>query len=581
MDHHIVKLHYTLIVCGLILVFCLQSFLISRNTSPTSDEPPHIAAGLSYWAMRTFRANPEHPPLLKELSALSAMIGGVRWPESQTAVLLKSGNSPDVQPEWQIGASILADQGPDKVLFWARLPMILVAALLGLVIYVWGRQLVGTVPALCALFLFAFDPVLLAHSSLVTTDVGVAAFSMIFFQALWTYVNSPNRTRLLLTGLALGLALGAKFSAVILPFLAVLLLSAATLWPSTRTKNGEQPKLRPNDPCSCGSGRKYRRCHGAASVDKPVTVGWTILHSLLALGFMFLIAAFVVEALYLFSDPFLYVKGFQRINANHNPDYLAFMAGELRPNSYLYLPMAYVLKEPVATVLLTLSGIFTLAFRRTLSPLKKLFLWLPPAVLFAGYMLRADDIGVRYMLPVLPFTWILGGVALSALFASPVLWKRGLAVFLLAWVLVAAVGIYPDQMSYFNETACLLHDYKQVGLDGGSKCGRYWLDDQNVDWGQGTKQLKAWLHQNAPGRPIKWVHYVVFPPAAYSIQAERVSQAELLQDPPEPGLYVVSGHFVARLPAYSDHFHDGTSVWLRRTVPTAVIAHSLFVYDVK
>jgi uncharacterized protein YecA (UPF0149 family) len=26
----------------------------------------------------------------------------------------------------------------------------------------------------------------------------------------------------------------------------------------------EEPKLGRNDPCSCGSGKKYKKCHGAA-----------------------------------------------------------------------------------------------------------------------------------------------------------------------------------------------------------------------------------------------------------------------------------------------------------------------------
>jgi preprotein translocase subunit SecA len=25
----------------------------------------------------------------------------------------------------------------------------------------------------------------------------------------------------------------------------------------------DQPKVKPNDPCSCGSGKKYKKCHGA------------------------------------------------------------------------------------------------------------------------------------------------------------------------------------------------------------------------------------------------------------------------------------------------------------------------------
>ena len=564
---HAVNFRYLIAAGGLIIVFCLQSFFLARNMSPTFDEPPHIAAGLSYLATRNFRANPQHPPLIKEMSALFAMLGGIRWPDNpETASLFQGPDSTTSQPEWQIGTSIITNNGPDRVLFWARLPMMLLAALLGVVIYSWGRELLGETAALCALLLYAFDPIILAHSSLVTTDVGVAAFSTLFFMALWRYLCSPTNARLLMAGLALGAAMSAKFSAVLLPPLAgVLMLAASSVWS-------------PDD----GPVKQRRKLRRQKSKEGPILYERKILGPLLILGAMLGIAAIVIQSVYLFSsNPFLYVKGFQRVNADHDPDYLYFLAGELRPRFLSYFAVGYLLKEPLATILLTLTGAIIWAGRRTVVPLKKAFLFVPPAALFGAYTFKADNIGIRYIIPVLPFAFLLGGVALANLVRSGSIWKRSLAVVAILWIVSAAAGIYPDQMSYFNEAACLLKDYKQTGLDGGSRCGPYWLDDQNVDWGQGTKRLKAWLDQNAPGRKIKWAHFVVFPPAAYGIEAEKIDPLELVQNPPKAGLYVVSGHYVARLTSFSDSFHESAGAWLPRTPPTAVIAHSLYVYDVK
>ena len=71
------------ISAALIALFLLVTLSEARRKSPTSDEPPHIAAGLSYFVTHEiFRANPQHPPLLKELSALSLMASGVRWPNT-------------------------------------------------------------------------------------------------------------------------------------------------------------------------------------------------------------------------------------------------------------------------------------------------------------------------------------------------------------------------------------------------------------------------------------------------------------------------------------------------------------------
>ena len=78
-------------------------------------------------------------------------------------------------------------------------------------------------------------------------------------------------------------------------------------------------------------------------------------------------------------------------------------------------------------------------------------------------------------------------------------WGRAVTAALGLWMLSTSAAIYPDHLSYFNEFACVAEP-GQIGLDGGSRCGTLWLDDSNVDWGQGLKQLKTWLDVHAPGR---------------------------------------------------------------------------------
>src|SRR5437667_7449 len=92
----------------------------------------------------------------------------------------------------------------------------LLAAGLILVFVLLGRELIGSAAALGAVFLYAFDPIVLAHSAVVATDVGLAAFGTLFVLALWKYIDAPSATRLAVAGLALGAALGAKFSAIML-----------------------------------------------------------------------------------------------------------------------------------------------------------------------------------------------------------------------------------------------------------------------------------------------------------------------------------------------------------------------------
>jgi hypothetical protein len=569
----------------LILIFLLQAFLESRLKSPTSDEPPHIAAGLSYWETHTFRANPQHPPLLKELAGLSLLLGGIRWPRNaETEHLIHGELKPGEQPEWAIGDRLIASQGPDRVMMWARAPLLLVAAMLAAVLFLWGRQIAGSLAAAGAVLLYTMDPNILGHSYLVTTDVGLAAFLVLFLFALWNYVLHPSRMRLVFCGLALGALLCAKFSAVlVLPVIPVLLL-VAVIWPPKADAKASNPAPRyraaRNDPCPCGSGRKFKACHGATAAVKPASPlnpdllrkALPFLYALLA---MCVIAVVVIQAIYLFSsDPLLYVKGFERVNADHLKDYPIYFAGRIQDRFLSYFAFAWLLKEPLATIILAAIGMVALIRSKSISIAAKMFLLLPPAVMFLGATFLADEVGVRYIMPVFPFGHLLGGIGLAALFRMTAGWARAAAVVLCAWVVVAALGVYPDHLPYFNESACLLRDPGEIGLDGGTRCGPLWLDDSNVDWGQSLKQLKTWLDRNATGREVLLLNTFGFPAEVYGIHAHNLQPNDLAVEP-RPGLYAVTAHMVARIPAY-----PGASDWLRRVQPVAIAGHSLYIYDV-
>ena len=553
----------------LIAAFLLQSFFASQLKSPVFDEPAHIAAGLSYLQTGEFGANPQHPPLLKEMSALSLLLAGVRWPDSAEARQLIQGSKPGL--EWPVGNAIIAANGPDKVMFWARLPFILLAALLGILLYAWGRQMVGPVAALGALFLYALDPTVLAHSYLVTTDAGLTAFTVLFLWALWSYVRHPGWKRLVLCGLALGAVLGTKFSAVLLLPVGAVLLLAALRWPA-EPGLGRLPTT---------LGRSKIRRGSRAPEPAPPRSGQLRKCAVAAGAFlaMCLVAALVIQALYFFSsDPLLYLAGLRRVNADHSSEYLTFMAGQLKPRFLSYFAVAYLLKEPAAGILLAAVGLVVLLRSKTIPLLGKLFLLLPPAVLFAGYTLAADGAGIRYIVPCLPFAFLIGGVGLEALIRNRSWGGRWVAAALCAWIVVAAAGIYPDHLSYFNETACLLQDPREIGLDGGTRCGPLWLDESNVDWGQGLKQLKAWMDQHAKGRTIHLAYHGSFPPEGYGVSYEPIGMPGLRN--PVPGLYVFSAHLVARVPVLAEKLGSDAGQWLRRTPPTAIVGHSLYVYDI-
>ena len=542
------------LLAGLLIAgFLAQSFLASRWKSAVFDEPTHIAAGLSYLRTGQIRANLQHPPLVKELAGLSLWLSGIRLPDNPQVEEMFAGHG----GETRIGAALIAQSGPDRVLARARLPLILLSGLLGLLLYLWGRQIVGETAALAALFLYALDPTLLAHSFLVTMDVALAVFTLLFFFALWNYLLRPDGRRLVLCGLALGTMLAAKFSALLaLPVAAALLLVAV-----------RRPPAQAVEPPG-----GFLALYGRAkpnSAEPPVARGYGA--AACAFVILCVLAMLVVQAFYFSPDGlYLYSAGVARVNADHDPNHLAFMAGSMEHHFTAYFALAYLLKEPLPHLLLAGLGLVVLLRSKAMSLLVKLFLLLPPAVLLVTQSLWADDLGVRYIIPILPFTWLIAGLGVAWLIRLQGVWARAVLAVSGVWLVATAAGIYPDHLAYFNETACLPGNVERIGFDGGTRCGPLWLDDSNVDWGQGLKQLKAWIDRNANGRKIRLAYFGTVEPAAYGIAAEEISLPELLA--PTPGLYVVSAHWVAQA---SGRGAD----WLRNTRPTAIIGHSLYVYE--
>jgi hypothetical protein len=551
---------HPLVVGGLLGFFFLQMITASPTKSPTFDEPAHVGAGLSYLKTGTFKVNPQHPPLLKEIGALPLLAIGARFPASPEEWSGLGEKLPTAY-QWQLGRSVILGNGPDRAMFSARLPFIGLAILLGGLIIVWGRKLIGSGAAAAGLLLYVFDPTILAHAPLVATDSGFATFTVLFLFALWSYLQTRTLKRLALCGGALGLVLASKFTAVVLLPVALALLLGAVVW---------IPAAMPRQ---------------ASTLIDPFASGLTVKRSLWCLyAFlgMVLVAALVVEVAYFFpKNPFLYLDGIRRINADHDRTYLAYMAGGFAPHYFSYYLVCYLLKEPIPSILLAGFGALALLRRGAVPSLDRAFLFLPPAALFAAYSLFSDNLGFRYLIPALPFLHLIGGAGLTALVEKRGVVPRLVAAILCVWVVLAGTAIYPDHLSYFNELACATTTPSRIDLAGGWACGTLWLDDSNVDWGQGMKQLKTWLLSHPSRAPLRLGYFGSLPPEDYGIQASVVGVDDLMP-PPQPGVYALSAHILAR--AYGrlrERFGDGEQNWLARREPSAVVGHAYYIYDIK
>src|SRR2546422_3302120 len=156
-----------------IVAFLLQAFFALPKLSATADEALHLACGYSYWQTRDFRMEPETPPTAKLLAALPLLF--IRPKFDTSSEIWAKGEA----AQSLFGFIFLYENNADRLLFWARIPMILLAAVGAAVTFLWATDLFGPSAGVFAAGLYAFSPNLLAHGMLVTSDVPVATFTVL------------------------------------------------------------------------------------------------------------------------------------------------------------------------------------------------------------------------------------------------------------------------------------------------------------------------------------------------------------------------------------------------------------------
>src|SRR3989344_4714192 len=518
---------YTNILVGvsLFLVF-LQPFLAMKNFSPAFDENSHLPSGYSYLKTGEIKLNPQHPPLIKILSALPLLFFDLKFDADDPNL---AGPKTD---EWQFGRDFLFNNGIDRVIFWGRIPMVLLSVLLGWYVFKWGKDLFGRKAGVVGLFIYALMPNIIAQAQLVTTDLGVAAFSFIALYYLWKITQSCTKRNIILSGLVLGLALGSKFSAIFLLPIIFVLLAVYVQKNYSRSSWGSRAKL-------------------FLKIFTPI-LGLAIL---------------VIWVLYFFpKDPLFYWKGLQTVYADRSPSYFYYLNGVFRHEGWWYYFLeAFVIKTPVP--FLAVLGWALFRYKKlALSFLNASFIFLP-VVLFlflAGW--KAQNIGVRYILIIYPFLILYAGGFLGRLdfrfakntFAAAVIVALGL------WYVFSSGNVYPDYLAYFNE------------LVGGSENGYKYLDDSNLEWGQDLKRLSEYQKKNPDLKVFLWTDFNA--ERAYGIKnILALTEKDEWQKP--SGKYAVSAHVVARTGFIAQVYKNQAFNWADNYKPTDRIGQSFFIYE--
>jgi predicted membrane-bound dolichyl-phosphate-mannose-protein mannosyltransferase len=498
----------------LILAFCLQAVLALPRLSATSDEAVHLASGYSYWQTRDFRMNPEHPTLVKLIAALPLLVIGPKLNTSSPV-----WNS---ALEYQFGFDFMYTNDTDRLLFWGRVMMVVLAAVGAAITFIWARDLFGPVAGLLAVGLYAFSPNILAHGMLITTDVPVTVFSLLTLYLFWKQHDNPRLTMSIATGLALGAAMTSKYSGGLLP----LLITALAMLRALRQ-----------------SDRKH-----------------AMLAEIRNLAIIAVSSLFVIEASYLFAaSPLTYFTNAETVNTNHSPTYEYYLLGQVKQGGWwYYFLVAFAFKATLATLILMLMATARAAsgfINRTAETILLAGMGFYLVVMSVG----ANDLGIRYLLPIFPmlFIWI------SRI--APDYWTnrigRAVLVILFAWQVWSAVSTFPNYIPFFNELA------------GGPGRGPDILDDSNIDWGQGLKQAAAYVKENRIQNVLLCSFSPFDNPAYYGLPPNLLPpqmMEKVLYRSPAAGTYIISAHYVARMKTLDP-------AW-RSYRPVARIGESLWVY---
>jgi len=481
-----------LILAGLVALSLAAVRFHQRDDSPTFDEAIHLFSGAEALEDGSGWLNPEHPPLLKLAGAL-----GLRPLRLVTpCTVLPCTASPfNGYLRWLYGNAAPAD----RIVAAGRRPFPFLLALLSVLLHLGVRRFAGPTAGLLAAGLVALDPGFVAHAAYVHTDVGASlAFLAVVFLAAMA-ATGTSLSRWLVLGLALGLALVTKFSAVLLvPVVAVAPL--LSLLPLEGFRSGGRPP------------RAVTRDRFVGAL-LALGIGGMTVYGVQAFTLRRMPPAAVETALraYLESrhartgevraytdfvrlSPSLghYLGGLKGVILLSDRGRGAnWFRGETAEHSFpLYFPAALLLKStPAFLVLLALAlGAGIARMRRAAGPYPAVPTTLAvvlPVFVASGYLLSSMrssfNIGARHLLPV----WALL-VFPAAIVIGRSLGRRPRLLAATAVLLVASTGTSlasarSSPIAYFNVLA------------GGAEGGRRWFSDSNVDWGQDLYRLHLFL----------------------------------------------------------------------------------------
>lgn len=516
----------------LLALFGLRLVHTAASKSFTLDEPAYVGTGLYLWRTGDYhyaRVLLFHPPLTFHLASLPLLFfdtGDAPAHPRVTRVLLDRG-----------------EPAPERLRLAARLPFVLLACWGAALAFLWAREVAGPRAGLLAAFLFSFSPSFLAHGALAHSDITVAVLSLQALYALWRWEQRPGAGRLVACGLALGLALAAKLSALLLVACFALELTRVAL-------RGGPPLQAPT--LLARLARAAARF--GALLAAAVLVVW------LAYGGSFASASDPEGRFPELALP-AYLRALLFVDSANDAQRSYYFLGALRTGGDAgFMPLAFLTKEPIGFVALVAAALATLRARRD-----RLagFLAIPVALQLLTLVVWLDvPLGYRYALPLVALVCVFTATQLTPLAAG---WRRSAALAACGLLALESLWIHPHYLAFFNVAA------------GGPSNGPRLFLDSNLDWGQDVTTLARELARR--GNPsVRLALFAVEDPSHYGVHGQPlrgcqpVSGLVAISANVRLGLYSAQGSFVPPKP--------GCYAWLDAYEPVARPGWSIFLYDV-
>jgi 4-amino-4-deoxy-L-arabinose transferase-like glycosyltransferase len=453
-------------------------------------------------------------------------------------------------------------------------------------VWFWGAHIAGERAALLALLMFSVVPPVLGHAGLATTDMGAAATLAATLYCLMLWMERPSWLAALRLGVAAGLAVVCKLSAVLFLPGAIVVLLLIYFASGTRDNTLRKRPVR--------------------MIGADIAIALAAMYLAMWAGYLFTLYPIQAPNSHVPFDRFLakvpaihdavhwlvetpipagqVPGGLRDLAADNRGGHSQYFMGEWRHSGWWYFfPVLFLVKTPLPFLFFCGAGavFLTLAFRRDRDWRKPALVVLPLVILGLA-MMSNINIGLRHILAIYPLLSIMGGYGAARLWASarrPML-SRSIVAVGFACLLGTVILIHPDYIAYFNWLAGKHPERIEV--------------DSDLDWGQDLAQLSEWLR--AAG--VRDVAISYFGRA--DLRRSGLPEFhELLPNQRVSGWVAISAYNQALPSAFhvrqmtgmapyyglAEHFDKlphgpGPFAWLEAYQPVARIGESIFVYEI-